>query len=609
MIAEKIESESPSPPLLYGIEDLSDAGRRKLMDTCARRAAEGLIADHLSCIRLARRFPETFPDGVGKYLRDLVTFLIGLEDPGAVYSFTALQWNLDVPHAMILPELRRLADEMERRKVVIPTLAYFMDKYNPDPACGSNMANAYRQLLNPEYTLCPPRYVNREQKIHISGGYADQREYALEWLNDRYKRKCKKALMVDSQRPKRQKEHANYWASEERLYALEDSYSPHRSVSISSAELVGDEIYLMVRRRAGVRDQVPGYTAIRVGLRSGTSREVCRIDTGHEFAGKIHVGSQFVYLPGSKGVLMMPRDGGHARILERGKDYVDAAVNAIIESGGSLYLGCCYRAEAHCLYNTKITIVQEGYLLRSELDGKNMSVVASSARREKLSCLDNCAPYMITGFLEDTPRDRIIFVTGGHVNEAKDAIYALDMKQQHITRLCGRTGTWMHGPRAWREDTFLVGDGHGNVRVWNCATDTYFTLISDKWPLPKKVKGFHQTSASIETVALLNDVFYTVEVNPQWQYNRSRRRILISITQGQSASDSTPILPFKEEAPFILRTWNGKLVACTSHELWLLEPKMETVADSGTDNSNNTWERVPSENNSLKRGQNAFIII
>lgn len=570
---------------LYGIGDLSAKGVARVMDYYKVEAEKGNAAIGTSAIDAAicrvlfpRYYPNSFTNAdelVRSNLAELVDLVISHgKDSGPLFYF-ALRYNeLQLNPDIIIPELKRLMAATYKNKIVEPRLAIdlaILEK-NTSSDPGAHMVDACRRLLDPEYSLRTNRYGSARCEPQTKAE-------VVKYIEDLYLRLYKKPMDLDTVSLVSQDKQGKVpsWKTEEKVFSL-----PKGRTTISSFELAGDAGYLVLKRAGGTGQGDPaGYSLLKVGLDGHKVEKIQEVNTGKSFDGKLHVGKKSAYLPGVDGFIIMPLDGSAPSVVERGKDLVDAQVDSIVELDDTVYLGCCRTQRVGNDQSWSILRV-EGHLLRCDLKGKNIQVVASSARSQKSSPLDNTDPYQIQGFFHDKPRQRLLFVADGAWEAASAGWYALSLQTSRITRVFDRSGNWRSGIRAWGDDNCLVGDGYfgGSVYVWECANDKIVPLVCDwgdhikdlvtyTYDMTRCDMGpvYHQSHACIETVEVLGDMLYTAA-----PHNKGFPVVLKWATRETCCEKATAIPPLDKTAPIVLRKWKGRLVACTEDELWLLEP-------------------------------------
>jgi hypothetical protein len=316
---------------------------------------------------------------------------------------------------------------------------------------------------------------------------------------------------------------------------------------------------------------------LRIGLSDGVRSELGKIERDAAISGPVFVGAESLYIPATQGVFVVKLDGHGTRLVKRGDELPDAEVHALVEAGGSLYVGCSRMMLVGRAQDGNFE-PEEGLLIRCDLDFGNVEVLASSARRESLTCLDNCDPFRVTGFYEDRPRKRLISGTGGEPKSRSAGLYEFSLQDSGIKRL-GLPGSFMHiaGPRAWTNDSCLVGSAFGHVCIWDCSTDKPVNFISgQKWF--GQEPQLKQDDPSVETIAQVGEWVYSgAHVGQPGAYYGMA---MLRAKKGETIDRSRPLPPLHDNEPVILGTWKGKLVAVSDRAAWLLEPKEDASSAS-----------------------------
>lgn len=566
--------------LYYGfdIRDLSPTGLRRLMDYYAgwRKKVDGAcwyVQSYLCQLMLLRFFPDAF-DNADDLLRGTLNELVDrvINDKtgsGPIYYLTLNLPELNLPPSLLVPVYRRLEAETDRRKIVSTVIASTLDSIDKEGAAyaGAYLQESVRRLSTPEYGICARSY-----EFGSSGGVPGSRDEALVFLRDTFRQRYGKDADVGGYVASGPAAPFPGWRSVTKLFECDKRGSTRKPPCIMSAALDGDTVYLVVyakRPDYPARDRKLGYELQRVDLNSGLVKQLARVDHEGGFDGPIHIGSNAAYIPGSAGVMIVPLDESAVWFMKRGIDIPDADVNAIIEVGDSLYIACSEKLIEGDKHSYRIRS-REGLLLRCNLDGSNMSVLASSARREKLTCLDNCDPYRINGFFKDMPRNRILFGIGD--NRRSMGLFAFDLESQQISRVWNRS---IGGLRAWHDDDYgLVAVGATDeLTLWNCATDKPETFVGNI-KRGKEPAGYRD----VESVTLLGDRLYGVIYH--YIVNRGSSVYFMTAKKGEALKAGCLVPEFEHRGSwaFFVRNWKGKLIVCDWYQLTMLEPDSNPVS-------------------------------
>ena len=572
------------------------------------------MQSYVCAAMLVHRFPGEFenaPTRVEHYLHQAAEIV--LEDPTLSGRFVNMcdargpkppPIYKPLPRESITGEVLWLVDVLDGRRIACPTLFEYLDEHHADHADhpGAYLEKAWTQLDSPDYV--PPRGDVLQPRFPEE--FVERVEYTF---RSRYGRDLAQVQPADIEGAE--------LSSIERLFEFEGV--PGIS-SIESAELAGDWVYLLC-----LHPNPRSYEMRRVNVQSGAKQSMGEIVTDLAFRARtgneITVGKSAVHVPTSGGLISFPLDEGQVRVITADDGLPAPRVTVCLEVAGKLYLGC--RGS------------EEGYLVCCNMDGKEVEVLACSGRKEKRSELDDCPPYTIESIVYDEAKSRLFIVamfieqrasshpwlwaydlkTGKLSNvhdqpyhplqlrRMPDGRYALHVADMHHVRKATRSlpdgrkvtvtvrAPSLQGARGYAQwDPGTFGDSpledlkeHVVPLMGNIDPDN----LKTRYRVPTFCGPYHVMPGTAGSMALLTERYLVssgVRRTPFALDPPGERRMKMAqagfgkqwqlIPRGDVADEVRKLPVLDDEAPFVVRIHEDRIVACTQGGLWLLKPNL-----------------------------------
>jgi len=575
---------------------------------------------------LVHRFSGEFEDAqtrVEHYLHQASEIV--LEDPTLSGRFVHMCDARGPKPSPIYKPLRReaitgevlwLVEELDGRRIACPTLLEYLDEHHADHADhpGAYLEKAWTQLDSPDYV--PPRGDVLQPRFPEE--FVERVEHTF---RSRYGRDLEQVQPAEIEEAELE--------SIERLFEFE---SVPGISSIESAELAGDWVYLLC-----LHPDPRSYEMRKVNLRTGKTEVLAEIVTDAKYRARtgneIHVGADTVYAPTSDGVICFDRNAKKTWTITHEDGLPAARATACLEAGGRLYLGLRGR--------------QEGYLAACDPSGGKVNVLACSGRKDKHSGLDDCEPYTIDSMVYDKSHDRIFIATMFLEPEASDRpwLWVYDVKSQNIHQVHQQP----YHPLQLRllpngECLFHLADMHSRATVTRTLPNGVPTQVAVRVPSANGARGYglweprdftgsplanmqehiiplignvdpeklkvhyriptfcgksHAMPGTTSSLALFDEhhlISSAVRRTPlaldpprepymiEAQAGYGKRWQLIPRDDTAGRARDLPLLD--EEAPFMVRIHDGRIVACTQGGIWLIQPRLgrrgQLLADGET---------------------------
>lgn len=564
---------------IYSLDMLSQAAKHRLMQCYETQAVQGDPFGRLCAIMLPRFCPEAFADSDQLVREQFLLFVdevIASDNPALMSYFIYAYTGLQLPPDLVLPALKRLEREAERRKLVVPLLVMQLEDMDKEAERGTRIRQACRRLMNSGYALSPRTYqsttgqLQGQASIPVPVGL----EKTIAWMKAEYARRGGNPMDLEGSVSGHRDVPQVSWETMTKIYPISEG----RSFSwIASAERSGDSVYLWVIHNVDMHwDPLPKRLGdarselLRIDLNSGDISPLSSVDSVPEPRGNMgfntvfdgmSIGESAVYCPNKTGLFLFPLDGRPGKVLKSGGELPKAGVTSAIEVDGHIYIGCAAPANEE---NRRPT---DGFLLRCDLDGKNMVVLAASGRRETSSALDNCAPYRPEGFFYDRPRHRLVFLVDGIPAGKNRGLWSMELDSGVFSKLPKPRAQWYDGLRTYKDGTCLINVNSKNVLKWDPETNGVRHFIGNGSAYGGEPKYYQKHYAMLGALAELDGVLYLSGL-----VEGSYPPILKYATEGVRWEESHRLKPFDKKAPCLLREWNGKLIAVTYTDVWLLEP-------------------------------------
>lgn len=595
---------------------------------------------------LVHRFPGEFDDAptrVENYLHQAAEIVV--EDPslsGRLVDMCDARGAKPPPIYRPLPreaitgEVRWLLEELDGRRIACPALLEYLDEHHADHADhpGAYLEKAWTQLDSPDYV--PPH--GDVLKPRFPEEFVERVEHTF---RSRYGRDLEQVQPAEIEEAELE--------SIERLFEFE---SVPGISSIESAELAGDWVYLLC-----LHPNPRSYEMRRVNVQSGAKQSMGEIVTDLAFRARtgneITVGKSAVHVPTSGGLISFRLDEGEVRAIAADDGLPAPRVTACLEVAGKLYLGC--RGS------------EEGYLVRCNVDGKDVEVLACSGRKEKRSELDDCPPYTIESIVYDEARARL-FVVAMFIEQGASShpwLWACDLKTGKLSNVHGQPyhplqlRRMPHGRYALhvadmhhvRKATRSLPDG-GNLTVtvrapslqgargyalWDPDTFGDSPLedlkehvvplmgnidpdnLKTRYRLPTFCGPYHVMPGTAGSMALLTERYLVSSGVRRTSFALDppgERRMKMAqagfgkqwqlIPRGDVADEVRKLPVLDDEAPFVVRIHEDRIVACTQGGLWLLKPNLppaDTAITGGDAGAGIAREEQDAETRDLAAGE------
>ncbi len=551
------------------ILNLSKSGKQRLMDFYAGWENKGSIQASMCAALTASIASGVYPDA-DKIVEKRVTVAVDQairEGPAAMYYLChALEAaaRARFPTNVVVSAMKAIVESEEKQGVTMPNAFLFLDTWDKKGAehPGAYIEKAVAQLKDSRYRLAPLEYHNPVDGSMLKGGATDSREENIGRIRLCYRLRYGKEMDKAYNASEKPVQRDSPWISQEKLFSMAG-----RAV-IKDVELAGDTAYVLTGEGR------PETAALHsLNLKNGSRNRLGTVDTttnAFVFFDKyprvtwkqVNVGQQSVYVPTSSRLLIFPLNGGRVRQLIAGRDLPEVEITSVIEVGGKLYLGCCVLETIRNGTGWEIRF-REGLLVQYDLERGDYTILASSARRQQASALDNCPPYSIPGFFLDKTNERLGMVVAGQwpQGSANMGLWSLNLTNGAISKVRDWYTTWPETPRRTEDGGCLLGGWSGREQyLWNTASNAFINIAHDSFRTPV---GSFQSGKSM---AILNDGLYAM-------VDRAFSPYEFKCLPRHKSAEDCPLLPnLENEAPFFLDTWHGTLIACTRHTVWRLRP-------------------------------------
>lgn len=591
----------------YSFADLSPAAITNLIQHYEKMAEAGDLEARLTVCQLLSRFRDIFPDSETRFKRsfteamnlavkqgsdgvDLLANMLTVLTPPQSPPFTQIpkesRWRSDQLFAFMGTELLRLADLVEERNVFGCSLWTALDQWNKGDLDhpGSYLVRGYAQVTNPQCILGEPKQIS---VCHYQSfpRYRSKKEYA-QALNTQYRKRFNRDIPDYGESSKG----GAPLPAPSRSTAPGKLFVTPEGSFLQGAELDGESWYLACAFPASSRCELHRVNADtgehemigaapvdfdkrRSGFRKYTiflsGDETTASKSWQELSTPLIVGKRQAYLPMSGNLILFPFSKKPASILNSSHLFPNVRVISVAEVEDHLYLGCV-RRKTGAVEGSSSCISDEGLLVRCDLDGQHPQILSSSARREVRSGLDNCNPYVISGFYSDIPRRRLVLAVTSWFPRNTQAIFmtdvfngsglwSLDLATDDISWTLPMMTAFQDPPRALASDTVLLSAGNG-MRVQYCwhPDNDGVTYLQDYLTSAFHAAPFLRVaSGSANAFAVLHGEFYD-----RWQRIRAYESPI---------ETPAPLGGSGRLDPFVLRTFKGRLQACTTNALWQVE--------------------------------------
>ncbi len=606
----------------YQIEEFTRGERNDLLGNYEKwgRSGESRVDlfsrmhSHICAAMLVNDFPADFLESEHLMKNNLAKAAdLVLQDPtlaGPLVSICMDRGNKvpsfykPLPTGLIADEVRRVAEVLDGRKVACPLLLEYLDEYDADNAAypGSYLKKAWAQLKSPDYKL-PSGDVFHPR-------YAD---WYVEWIEKSFAARYGRDIdILESDEIE--------IAEVESISRVFDFEALPGISSIESAELDGDWLYILA-----LHTDPRSYEMRRLNMADCKTEILGEIVTDLTFRARtgneISIGKKAVYVPTEQGVMCFSTDTTNTWMITDGNGLPAQRVTACREAGDTLYLGC--RGS------------EDGYLVRCDIKGNDMKILACSGRKEKKSGLDDCAPYTIDSIVYDE-RSMRMFIACMFLDPAASGVpwlWSLDVKKGTLSnvhrkpyhplqlRPLGGGDYLIHiaemnderevtrvlhdGKKVQVKVIAPSADGARGYAIWSAGTyrgeplddltDVVVPLMSSIDPERLKIRyshpdfsgRLHMMPGTASSAALLREKFLVssaVRRTPM-ALDPTPERDMLSARAGferrwqliprNDIDWETKDLPLLDgEAPFIVREYQDNILAITQDGAWLVTPRL-----------------------------------
>ncbi|MBU1857538.1 MAG: hypothetical protein KKC28_11215 [Verrucomicrobia bacterium] len=562
-----LEARIPITEFLYLIDsnkvaNLSMIGKRRLMQYYEGYAEKGALLGHTRAFEFALVFSNAFPDAEDNFKHHFHAAVDMAADrgPGAVaYLVSIVSYSCPVfssPHKRIaISELRRLGALVEKKKVFAPNLWLLLDERDGEGSNhpGEYLERGYAQMKAPEFKWEQgKRLMCYNEEKWSFGGVDNDKDYFAEKLNSQYCRKYERDI-PGYIKPHPLRETPAWWQCTDRLFTVP------QGAFIRSAELDGKWIYLISQFQKPSK-----YELYRINVVTNDVERVSAIEAelgSRPGNSEIAIGKQACCLVEAEGLLVFPREGGPVQVIRSEVFLPQTRIVSAQEANGRLYLGCNRN-----LSDSEST--REGLLIRCDMDGRHPVILAAGARSEVKSPLDNCGPYLISGFYMDEAKQRLVFPVHSRMSYHNTCLMALDLNTERISLIVpGLTvisplpSESLGQPRRLTSEIVLIPQGGRDMdaKAWAPASNALTGFDLSSFGMSEQDIIINRWSRPVNAVAVLDGELYY-----SWQ----------RVSRGQPLSNTPHACPEENAlAPIMLRVHEGKVLACTTNALWRLAPK------------------------------------
>ncbi len=462
------------------VETLSADGKRRLLDYYIVHADAGNMEACLAAVDFAHRFPDGLPHArqtMEHYLDRAIDLAILSGTPALLRIVSFIEESLLLQPGMFdvyAAALRRINQEAESRQTVIPDAYILLDK------CDTNVVRAGIHLIQAVKLVADSGRV--VQSLPLPGRRINlPRESRLRELRQIYGDRYGSAMPNEPAGMADTGGSATEWG---RMEILCQGYDAAPGL----AAILRNNPVMQKRYSAGVLRPIIAMekhdSAIWILFRLGPSYELVRLhpDTGEKVSlgvvkngqlptGKISFGMQTVYVPMGSYIACFATNRTTPWVLGLEDGLPDVIVDAVIEVDNDLYIGASrVQSGREGGWN-----IGDGMLLFYSMEQQTWQLLASSARTEGVSALDNTPPYRVSGFHHDVLRGRLLLglnsMRHGQATTLS-GIWAMDLASHSLQRISPRLRQ-PNAPRLLSDGRWLVAADRYRLSFWMPETDHF----------------------------------------------------------------------------------------------------------------------------------------
>jgi hypothetical protein len=558
---------------------VSDENKTKLMELYAfwasdpRLSPEGRVALQFTCLRWAfvhRKLFANYDEIIHKHLAEAKGLVLKNHNLVSAFGRHIDRTNWGEAFPKVSPEIdrdrlvivmRELLEVMREEKVACPDLLSALDWYDTEGAYspGMYLDEAIRQQEDHQYRAFSHRSFrwatgqrNFGRKAFIS---------ALEALRrKRYGEKPQQEIPIEVP-IKRVCFAFPGVVHPDDTNVVRDNINVENAGRILAATLCDDLLYLAL-----VESDRRQIDVISYSLKSGemlTRGSMPRKDM--RSVKSMHIGDHIAYMPTDRGLVVLPLDEtGEGWVLDEEVGMPAENIDAVCEYRGRVYIAC-NRTPLGRSVRSKVGC----YFVTCNLDGSDIKILATNARKEKLSPLDSMRRFIINSILADPTNHQLIFPAYGD-------IWACDIETGKIENLAKQI-----------QYPILLGKNQKDDLV---IQEHYPGLIWSSWNPDAKKRELISMRANV--LPVFNDVasddlpagfplfdhmfFYTVSgparrVGGHYPPTNETKWELCNLKSNRL--DFRTSLPSVDAyAPFFLARYKNELIACTRLGLYVIDP-------------------------------------